>query len=349
MLRSTIAVAALGLCVSACGDDGLPRDADAGVADDAAEIFDADIRGDGPLPLGWVDFTISGCTSGEGTEASPCIGPSPLILRFTALAPAEIENQLWDFGDDSEPSTAVSPEHRFDIPGSYALSLNVDGPGGTAGATRLAAVVVIPAPLAAQCINDSHCASGDCACEPLTSCPTLLSDGMCVLSCDNHAACGANLCINLDPTGVATDDWHRTTCVPACDPSADSCGPGASCQALRGVDDVLSFACFTTGVLRDLGAPCRDLEGNLAPALCASGVCLDLGDRGVCSEACDINACPEGSACATFSGGDPTPHCLANCETTSCDSDASLSCQQPGAEFAVDETPNPSGYCAQNP
>lgn len=349
MLRRTLVLAALGACASACGDNGTPMAIDAGEGQDAAEIGDADIRGDGPLPLGWVDFTITGCSSGEGTEASPCIGPSPLVLRFTALAPAEVQFQVWDFGDESEPSTEVSPEHRYDVPGSYALSLNVEGPGGTAGATRLAAVVVIPAPLAAHCIDDSHCSSGDCACEGSAICPALLSDGMCVLTCDNHAACGANLCINLDPTGVATDDWHQTTCVPACDPGADTCGPNQSCQALRGVDGVLNHACFTTGLLRPLGSSCRAPEGNLAPELCASGVCLDQGERGLCSEPCDINACPSGSACATFGGGDPTPHCLASCESFVCDADPGLGCQQPGAGFTVDETPNASGYCAPTP
>lgn len=345
MLRCLSVLATLGACLSACGDNSVAVDVDASVAADAAPVFDADLRGDGPLPLGWVDFTVSGCKSGEGSEASPCIGPSPLRLQFTALAPAEVQNQVWTFGDGSEPDSSVSPAHRYDAPGSYAITLNVEGPGGTAGATRLSAVVVIPAPLAAECINDAYCGSGDCACEGEATCPELLAAGMCVLACDNHAACGANLCIDLDPTGIDTDDWHRTTCVPACDPSADTCRAGSSCQALRGVDGLLSYACFTTGILRPLGASCRNLEGDLAPELCASGVCLDLGERGMCSEACDLNACPSGSACATFGDGDPTPHCMASCDATSCDADPGLECQEPGAAFVVDETPTASGYC----
>jgi hypothetical protein len=172
---------------------------------------------------------------------------------------------------------------------------------------------------------------------------------MCVLDCDNHAACGANLCIDLDPTGLAADDWHRTTCVPACDPAADTCAAGTSCQALRGVDGELNYACFATGLLRPLSASCRNLDGDLDASLCASGVCLDLGDRGMCSEPCDTLTCPSGSACATFGSGDPTPHCLANCETTACDADPSLSCQQPGTDFSVDETANTAGYCAPTP
>lgn len=347
MLRCSI-VLALGTCLAACGDDGAPADPDAASLD-AAVVSDAGILHDGALPLGWVDFSVTGCTSGEGSEALPCIGPSPLVLRFTALAPAEITNQIWDFGDGSEPDSSVGPEHRYDAPGSYALSLNVEGPGGTAGATRLAAVVVIPAPLAAECVDDANCASGDCACETPNRCSALLSSGMCVLSCDNHAACGGNLCINLDPTGLASDDWHRTTCVPACDPAADTCALGSSCQALRGVDGLLSYACFATGLLRPLGSSCRDLDGNLDPALCASGVCLDVGSRGLCSEPCDTLACPAGSACTTFDSGAPTPHCLANCEVTACDADPLMSCQQSGAGFTVDEAAKVAGYCAPTP
>ncbi len=349
MLRCTFVLAALSLCLPACGDNDRAAAADASLPADAVEARDASTQGDGPLPLGWVDFTVSGCSSGEGSEASPCIGSSPLVLRFTALAPAEVSNQVWDFGDGSDPDSSVSPEHRYDIPGSYAITLNVEGPGGTAGATRLAAVVVIPAPLAAECTDDTHCASGDCACETQGNCPELLDGGMCVLSCDSHAACGANLCIDLDPTDIASDDWHRTTCVPACDPGSDTCGETSSCQALRGVDGALNFACVTTGLLRPIGASCRDLDDNLDNGLCASGLCLDLGERGLCSESCDTLACPTGTACATFNGGTPTPHCLVNCETSSCDSDPDLSCQQPGADFTVDESPNTSGYCAPTP
>ena len=348
MSRCTFLLVALCACLPGCSDHPPRPEVDAALADAAAAI-DASMQGDGPLPLGWVDFTITGCSSGDGSEASPCIGASPLVLRFTALAPAEVNNQIWDFGDGSEPDPSVNPEHRYHAPGSYALTLNVEGPGGTAGATRLAAVVVIPAPLAAECIDDSHCASGDCACESPDSCPELLTAGMCVLSCDSHAACGGNLCVNLDPTGLASEDWHRQTCVPACDPSADTCGENSSCQALRGADGLLSHACFATGLLRPLGSSCRDLEGDLAPALCASGVCLDVGIRGLCSEPCEAQLCPVGSACATFEGGDPTPHCLANCEVAACDADPMLSCQQPGTGFAIDEAANAAGYCAPTP
>ncbi len=305
---------------------------------------------DATVQLGWVDFAVIGCTSGEGSEASPCIGPSPLRLRFALLTPAAVDSQSWFFGDGSEPDLSLNPEHVFAAPGSYDVSLNAEGPGGTAGVTRLAAVVVIPAPLAASCTSDSHCASGDCACELADSCPDVLGGGMCVRSCASHAACGGNRCVNLDPTGNGSEDWERTTCLPACTPQSDSCGPNRSCEALLGVDGLITHACFASGLLRPLGASCRDVDGQLSDALCASGLCLDLGDRGMCSFSCQSLACPSGSACATFVSGVPAgPHCLVDCSQNSCDADGSLACENAGTAFTVTGAASAAGYCAPIP
>lgn len=340
-------LAVLGATFGGCGDGGKSASSDAGIPD-AARSSDADmLGGDAAVQLGWVDFAVTGCASGEGSEPSPCIGPSPLTLRFTALAPAPIESQAWNFGDNSEPVFVRSPEHVFAAPGSYDVTLNVEGPGGTAGVTRLAAIVVIPAPLAAQCESDSHCASGDCACESPGLCPAVLADGMCVRSCTSHSNCGGNRCIDLDPSAAALEDWQRTTCLPACSPGGDECGPDKSCEALLDVDGLITHACFASGLLRPIGASCRDLDGALSDAMCASGVCLDKGDRGLCSFACDVAACPQGSGCASFSSGSPTaPHCLADCATTSCDADGQLSCVPSGGLFTVTGTASAAGYCA---
>ena len=348
MLRCSYAFALLCSCLAGCGDGPAPYSPLDAALVDAARPRDASAE-DAAQPLGWVDFAVTGCDSGDGSEASPCIGASPLRLRFTALAPAPVDNQLWDFGDGSELDSSISPEHRYDAPGSYALSLNVEGPGGTAGVIRLAAVVVIPAPLAAECISDAHCGSGDCACEGTGECPDLLSAGMCFLDCASHEACGGNRCINLDPALLADQDWRRTTCVPACDPTGDECGPNKTCQALLGVDGILTHACFTPGLLRGLGSSCVDADENLVASLCASGVCIDQGQRGMCSAPCDVLACPSQSACATFDSGTPTPHCLPNCDSFACDADPALSCQQPGAGFSIDEAPVAAGYCAPSP
>lgn len=348
-MHKAIRIATLLTALSACGDDGGQSTNDAGRLDAAAPL-DADLTaGDAASPLGWVDFAVTGCASGEGSEASPCLGASPLHLRFTALAASPISTQLWTFGD-SEPDVRLSPERTFAAPGSYDVTLNVEGPGGSAGVTRLAAVVVIPAPLAASCVSDSHCASGDCACEAIGSCPDLLGGGMCVRNCASHATCGGNRCIDLDPTGQDAQDWQRTTCLPACDPAASTCGVGRSCEELLGVDGVLTYACFPSGLLQPIGASCRDASGVLQDSRCASGVCLDKGARGLCSFDCSNLACPLGSGCADFVNGSPAePHCLAECASSACDADGQLSCVEAGASFTIEGAASAGGYCASTP
>ncbi len=320
----------------------MPALFDAGATD--APLFDAARYGDASPQLGWVDFAISGCRSGDGSEASPCLGPSPLVLQFTVLAPAQVESQVWDFGDGSEPDPSRGPVHRFADPGSYDIGLNVDGPGGSAGRIRLAAVVVIPAPLGAQCSIASQCASADCVCGESANCSEPFDDGICMLTCDSHAECGGNPCVDLRRP-MPLQPWQQATCLPACTLADPSCGPDASCQALLGIDGVLTHACFPSGLLTPIGGSCRDAEGLLNDAPCASGLCLDLGLRGMCSANCEESACPEGTACATPTSGSPAPLCVASCEFFACDGDAELSCRAPGTDFTVDEAEAPEGYC----
>ena len=347
-LRSYVSIALWALPVFAvpglgCGGSELI----AGTADAASEgdanTVDAGVGSDASAPLGWVDFAISGCATGDGSEASPCLGPSPLVVQFTALAPAEVQSQIWTFGDGSDPDPSLGPVHRFAEPGSYDIGLNVDGPGGSAGRIRLAAVVVLAAPLGARCETDSQCASDDCACGDGVSCPAPLDQGICLRDCDSDAACGDNLCIDLGATG--SEPWQRTTCLPSCSPGASTCGPNATCQALLGVDGELGFACFATGLLAPIGASCRDADGQLDNARCASGQCLDLGLRGMCSADCETALCPEGTACATPTSGSPGPLCVATCDSVSCDGDAELSCRDPGVDFTIDGAAIDAGYC----
>jgi PKD repeat protein len=336
------------LMASACGDDAAGGDA-APIPADGAGPADAGPLIDATPQLGWVDFAVTGCESGVGTEAQPCVGASPLTLRFSVLAPADIDTQQWDFGDSSDPDMSPTPEHRYTAPGSYNLSLNVEGPGGTAGVTRLAAVVVIPAPLSAPCDADDHCASGSCACTDPQSCPAVLSPGMCVLDCTTNLECGGNVCAQLDPTAVADEDWRRSTCVPGCTPGAGECDAGQSCQPVLDVDGSWRNVCLAPGLLRPIGASCVDATGTRRDELCASGQCADLGDRGMCTTPCDSVSCPAGSECATFDSAPSEPVCLALCSATSCDGDAQLACQGPGSGFTVDGPPAPDGYCAPLP
>ncbi|MCP4448620.1 MAG: hypothetical protein GY811_25275 [Myxococcales bacterium] len=338
-----MALPGFGLGALACGGGhpgGSPPDA---ASVDARTPADSGTGGDASAPLGWVDFAISGCTTGDGSEASPCLGPSPLLLRFTVLAPAPIDAQAWSFGDGTEPDTSLGPVHRFAEPGSYDISLNVDGPGGSAGRVRLAAVIVMPAPLGSACEKGSQCASADCACDTEDACPPPLDTGICMLDCADDVACGANVCIDLGSEGE--EPWQRSTCLPSCDPMAPDCGLEASCQALRGVGGAMNFACFAPGVLAPIGASCRDAAGALDEEVCASGECLELGIRGMCSTGCDESECPSGSACITPTSGSPQPFCAPTCDTFACDADGLLSCRASGDDFTVSEAEVAEGYC----
>jgi PKD repeat protein len=335
-LLSSAAIAA------GCGEANTSFDAAPPV--DARQLPDGS-KSDAEPSLGWVDFALSGCESGAGTEADPCLGTAPLTLRFTVIAPAKVTDQAWDFGDGAPKSRLASPEHTYATPGDYSVTLNVAGPGGTAGAVHLAAVQVSAAPLGASCGDAAHCDSGDCLC-PQGTCLGPLSSGMCTASCTSDADCGPDAaCVDLDPADDASAPWHRSACLVDC--SSSSCSPDRTCQSLLGADGDWKWACFAPGFLREVGAPCKDGNGAPMSSWCASGQCLDVGTRGMCSLGCATSACPDNSECASFASGNPQMLCLAQCSAFACDQDPGLSCQQPSAmTFSLETSPDPQGYCA---
>jgi PKD repeat protein len=54
------------------------------------------------------------------------IGVAPLTVKFNDLSEGEIEQMTWNFGDNTQ-SSQFSPEHTFDMPGSYTVILTVYG------------------------------------------------------------------------------------------------------------------------------------------------------------------------------------------------------------------------------
>jgi len=57
------------------------------------------------------------------------IGELPLTPQIVNLSSGVISEQLWDFGDGTFSSTS-SPEKTYSEPGSFSISLTVEGPGG---------------------------------------------------------------------------------------------------------------------------------------------------------------------------------------------------------------------------
>lgn len=94
-----------------------------------------------PLPL-------AGCADPPAAAftAEPSAGVAPLRVTFTNRSAGEARSWRWDFGDGGS-SQEESPTHSYASPGSYAVTLEASGPGGST--THEAFVVVRDQTLAA--------------------------------------------------------------------------------------------------------------------------------------------------------------------------------------------------------
>ncbi len=341
-------VIALWACAGACGGGGGTPVVDAMVvADGPAPYVDAEVRGDALLPLSWVDIAVAGCAVYD--PAGPtCRGEAPLVLRFTALAPAPLDTYVWSFGDGSQDDTTAAPEHVYALPGAYSVSLTGGGPGGTASVTREMLVSAEGASVGAHCVSDSTCASGlECVCSVDEGCGPSLAGGLCSAACGGGAGeCPApGVCVDLDPAGSGGWSWQRDLCLRSCDTDVD-CAGGLACRELLGHSGEWVRACFALDLPADEGSPCFDAAGDPDDTLCASGQCVSVGARGMCAGSC--GSCPSYAACATFTA--LGPRCLVSCATRACDGDPWLACEAPDASgdlgFSLDPPVDPEGYCA---
>ena len=80
-------------------------------------------------------------------SATPLAGEAPLLVDFTDLATGQINTWGWDFGDGGTSSEA-SPSYLFTTPGTFTVSLTVEGFGGAHTETKLdyVAATTPPAP-----------------------------------------------------------------------------------------------------------------------------------------------------------------------------------------------------------
>ncbi|MCA0352064.1 MAG: carboxypeptidase regulatory-like domain-containing protein [Chloroflexi bacterium] len=62
--------------------------------------------------------------------ATPLTGVAPLTVSFSDQSSGTIASRRWDFGDGGEDSIP-NPIHTYTQPGTYAVRLLVDGPGGS--------------------------------------------------------------------------------------------------------------------------------------------------------------------------------------------------------------------------
>ena len=76
-------------------------------------------------------------------SAEPVEGTVPLEVRFTQLAEGTIDTYAWDFGDGGE-DTAPNPTYIYEEPGTYSVSLTVEGPLGSSTKTKENFIRVLP-------------------------------------------------------------------------------------------------------------------------------------------------------------------------------------------------------------
>lgn len=82
-------------------------------------VVATEVNGSPPPGAPVADFTVS-----------QIAGVAPLTVEFTNESYGDISGILWDFGDGTT-SVEENPVHVFNSPGSYQVTLTVDGPGGT--------------------------------------------------------------------------------------------------------------------------------------------------------------------------------------------------------------------------
>jgi hypothetical protein len=291
------------------------------------------VGADGPTPI-----TLAVAVTGCGTYAvsggiGNCVGDPPLELAFAPVSSSDFVRFSWSFGDGTPDVQDPAPTHRYNLPGTYTVLLT--GVLGANGTVQTSAVIdVRPLPVGGACDLDAHCASGlTCTCQPGGGCAVAFVKGICSVSCETAPCPTGGVCASFalgpaptDGTGVP----RAPTCLASCD---GGCPAGFVCTTLAGAGPAASDrwvrACVPAGALADLGAPCRNANGDLDDEICGTGVCADLGALGVCSAACDGNQpCPTNATCATLADG--AQWCLTDCATAgACVRDPLLACAAP--------------------
>jgi PKD repeat protein len=74
-------------------------------------------------------------------SASPVSGPAPLMVQFTDSSLGTITKWQWNFGDGYY-DTLKTTRHEYTLPGSYTVTLNVDGPAGSDSIKKIAYISV---------------------------------------------------------------------------------------------------------------------------------------------------------------------------------------------------------------
>lgn len=124
-----------GIACAVLGD--LDRD---GAADLAVGAYQDDAGGFDRGAV-WVLFRAGTGVPVADFVSQPGTGDAPLAVTFTDHSSGALTALTWDFGDGTGASEA-SPEHVFEVPGVYDVTLTASGPLGADALTRQRVVVV---------------------------------------------------------------------------------------------------------------------------------------------------------------------------------------------------------------
>jgi len=80
-----------------------------------------------------------------GFSANPTSGDAYLSVQFTDTSTGAITSWSWTFGDGGT-STSEDPQHTYQVPGTYSVTLTVSGPGGSNAHTKTDYITVTQPP-----------------------------------------------------------------------------------------------------------------------------------------------------------------------------------------------------------
>jgi PKD repeat protein len=298
-----------------------------------------------------VDFTVEGCPNFD-PKTYLCTGSAPLTVRFVPIATTTITSYLWAFGDFSAFDSEFAPSHTYAVPGSYSVRLVATGVNlNSLVKVHTDFVLVEPNAIGAPCDTSPQCGQGlFCLCPGNASCPHGPSHGICSSNCFSGQCKGTDVCAGLRtaaPVSGSYEAWQSQICLRACESDSD-CSTGLLCRTLPPGPATSGWVrgCFSP-VPGDVGDSCVDENGDLRDDLCATGLCVDLGSKGLCSADCSVMDCPLGSDCAGF--GDGRRLCLRPCiPNVTCSDDPLITCVVPAPGAFGYQLVNPSSTSASS-
>jgi hypothetical protein len=293
---------------------------------------------------------INGCARYDA-DGGGCSGSAPLTVSFAPIGSPELTIFKWDFGDGTPVVTARAPSHRYALPGGYDVRIvGLVSESDLRDAEDQYAIRVDAVSLGGPCDLDAQCGQGpSCTCAPGSGCAAAFRRGLCATPCPNGACLGA-ACVTLAMTDSTGGTTRRPFCLAGCAGDGD-CATGLVCSTLPagGADARWRRACVPPGVVIAPGGACRNANGDLDDASCATGACADVGALGLCSATCGSDgACPDDTICGRLTDGRQL--CLPACDGVVCRTDPLLACQTPaldgGVGFSADDADPNVAYCA---